>query len=177
MSNRSNDHSSSCAFTFADGRHCRMPRRDPHPHLCVYHARKEAQALAGQQAAEDIAYHLSGAYLTACDLNSALGRLFAAVAQGHIKPKAATTLAYLGQTLVQNMHLAKHEYINAYGTDAWRETVRHSHELSEDHISSREESPVYPACPEPRSEPRRAVTSTATLPSETSASKEKSVAR
>jgi hypothetical protein len=34
-----------------------------------------------------------------------------------------------------NLHLAQHEYINAYGTDFWRETVRTSLEQSTDHIS------------------------------------------
>lgn len=133
MPNRSKD-CSLCTFTFADARRCRMARRKGHPYLCDFHARKEEQALAGQQAAKDIAYHVSGAFLSACDLGSALGRLFAAVAQGHIKPKTASTLAYLGQTLVQNLHLAQDEYINACGTNAWREAIRHHHELSEDYI-------------------------------------------
>src|SRR5258706_16360207 len=99
MSNRSKDRSSLCSFTFADGRRCRTPRRDTHPYLCAFHARKEAQALAGEEAGQEIAYHLSGGYVSACDLSSALGRLFSAVAQGQIKPKTASTLAYLGQTL------------------------------------------------------------------------------
>jgi hypothetical protein len=42
---------------------------------------------------------------------------------------------YLGQTLVQTLHLAQHEYINAYGTNSWRETIRTSHEQSADHTS------------------------------------------
>jgi hypothetical protein len=88
--NRSNDR---CSFTFADGRHCRTPRQTDHPYLCSFHARKEAQALAGQEAGKDIAYHLSGSYVSACDLSSALGRLFAAVAQGQVKPKTASTLS------------------------------------------------------------------------------------
>jgi hypothetical protein len=85
--NRSEDRASLCSFTFVDGRRCRMPRRAGHPYLWAFHARKEAQALAGQQAAEEIAYHLSGSYVSACDLSSALGRLFSAVAQGQINPK------------------------------------------------------------------------------------------
>ncbi len=129
---RSKDRSSSCSFTFADGRRCRMPRRDGHGYLCAFHARKEAQALAGQKAAEEIAYHLSGAYVSGCDLNSALGRLFSAVAQGQIKPKTASTLAYLAQTIVQNLHLAENEFINAFGTDSWRATIRTSHNQSAD---------------------------------------------
>jgi hypothetical protein len=135
------DRSSLCSFTFADGRQCRTPRRDGHPYLCAFHARKEAQALAGQEAGEDIAYHLSGSYVSACDLSSALGRLFSAVAQGQMKPKTASTLAYLGQTLVQTLHLAQDEYINAYGTDSWRETIRTSHEQSADRMSPDSELP------------------------------------
>src|ERR1700730_8201897 len=85
MSNRSKDRSSLCAFTFADARQCRTPRRAGHPYLCAFHARKEAQALAGEAAGQDIAYHLSGSYVSACDLSSALGRLFSAVAQGQVR--------------------------------------------------------------------------------------------
>jgi len=131
----SNDRASLCAFTFADSRHCRMPRRVGHPYLCAFHVRKEAQALDGETAGRDIAYHLSGNYLSACDLTSALGRLFSAVAQGQVKPKTASTLAYLGQTLAHTLHLAQGEYINAYGTDFWRETIRTSLEQSTDHMS------------------------------------------
>jgi hypothetical protein len=143
------DRSSLCSFTFADGRQCRTQRRDGHPYLCAFHARKEAQALAGQEAGEDIAYHLSGSYVSACDLSAALGRLFAAVAQGQVKPKTASTLAYLGQTLVQTLHLAQGEYINAYGTDTWRETIRTSHEQSADHMSPDLLSPDPELAPAP----------------------------
>jgi hypothetical protein len=140
--NRSNDRSSLCSFTFVDARRCRMPRRADHPYLCAFHARKEALALAGEKAAQEIAYHLSAGYVSACDLSSALGRLFSAVAQGHMKPKAASTLAYLGQTMVQTLHLAENEYINAFGTNSWREAIRTSHEQSADHCG-----------PAPKSEP------------------------
>ena len=124
--NRSKDRASLCSFTFTDGRRCRTPRRDSHPHLCAFHARKEAQALAGEEAGEDIAFFLSGDYVSAGDLTFALGRLFAAVAQGHVKPKTAGTLAFLGQTLVQTLQLAQHEYISAFGTASWERTVAHN---------------------------------------------------
>jgi hypothetical protein len=78
---------------------------------------------------------------SACDLSSALGRLFSAVAQGQVKPKTASTLAYLRQTLVQTLPLAQDEYINAYGTNSWRETIRTSHEQSADHTSPDPQSP------------------------------------
>ena len=152
MSTRSKDRASLCSFTFADGRHCRTPRRNDHPHLCAFHARKEAQALAGDQAGRDIAYHLSGSYVSACDLSAALGRLFSAVAQGQIKPKTASTLAYLGQTLVQNLHLAEHEYINAFGTNSWRDTIRTAHEQTAEYFSPAPQSPDDTApAPDPAS--------------------------
>ena len=138
--NSSNDRASLCAFTFADSRQCRMPRRAGHPYLCAFHARKEAQALDGETAGRDIAYHLSGNYLSACDLTSA---------QGQLKPKTASTLAYLGQTLAQTLHLAQGEYINAYGTDFWRETIRTSLEQSADHMSPDTQSAT--TTPEPAS--------------------------
>ena len=52
-----------------------------------------------------------------------------------MKPKTDATLAYLGQTLVQALPLAQHEYVNAYGTDSWRKTIRTSHEQSANHTS------------------------------------------
>jgi len=149
--NRSNARASLCSFTFADGRQCRTPRA-AHPYLCIFHARKDAQALAAEAAGKDIAYHLSGAFVSACDLSSALGRLFSAVAQGQVKPKTAYTLAYLAQSLVQTLPLAKHEYINAYGTDTWRDTIRASHEQTADHFADNtspdsQSPPPQPAAP------------------------------
>ena len=133
--NHSKDRANLCSFMFVDGRYCRIPRQAGNPYLCAFHARKEAQALAGKEAGKDIAYHLSGSFVSACDLSSALGRLFSAVAQGQVKPKTAATLAYLGQTLVQALPLAQHEYVNAYGTDSWRKTIRTSHDQSANHTS------------------------------------------
>jgi hypothetical protein len=151
MSNRSKDRSSLCSFTFVDGRYCRIPLQAGNPYLCAFHARKEAQSLAGQAAGKDIAYHLSGSFVSACDLTSALGRLFSAVAQGHVKPKTASTLAYLGQTLVQILPLAQHEYINAYDSDTWRETISESHEQSANHIEP--DPPSSTPTPAPASPP------------------------
>jgi hypothetical protein len=150
MSNHSKERCSLCSFTFVDGRHCRIPRQAGHPY-CAFHARKEAQSLAGQEAGKDIAYHLSGTFLSACDLSTALGRLFSAVAQGHVKPKTASTLAYLGQTLVQILPIAQHEYINAYSTDTWRKTIRTSHEQSANHMYP--PPPPTPQSPAPAPQP------------------------
>ena len=115
-----------CSFTFADGRRCRTPLCAGHSYLCYDHARKEAKSRAAEETGRDISFFLSGDYLSACDLSLALGRVFAALAQGHIKPKTAATFAYLGQTLLQTIRFAQHEYINAFSTDSWRDVV-HAH--------------------------------------------------
>ena len=120
----SKDRAFVCSFTYANGHHCRMPRCASHPYLCTYHARKEAQAQAADQVGRDLANRFSGNYLCGSDLSSALGHLMSAVAQGHLKPRAASTLAYLSQPLLQAIHLSQHEYINAFGTTSWREEVR-----------------------------------------------------
>ncbi len=123
---RPQDRKSLCRFTFADGRQCRTPRSPGHPHLCSDHARKDSQARAADKLARDLSYFFSGQYLSACDLSAALGRLLPAVIRGDIKPRTAHTLACLSQTLVQTIHLAQGEYINALGTDSWRRAIRNS---------------------------------------------------
>jgi len=120
------DRSGLCAFTFADGRQCRTPRRSGHPHLCYFHAQKEAERLAAKQAAEDISSLLSTHLLSACDLSAAMARLFCAVAHGQIKPKVASTLAYLSQSMVQSIPMARQEYCEAFSFDSWRRTIHTS---------------------------------------------------
>jgi hypothetical protein len=123
---RTQDRKSLCHFTFADGRQCRTPRSPHHPHFCSDHARKDSQDRAADKLARDLSYFFSGEYLSACDLSAALGRLITGIARGDIKPRSARTLAYLSQTLVQTIHLAQDEYINALSTDSWRKAVCNS---------------------------------------------------
>ena len=92
------DRSRLCAFTFADGRQCRTPRRSGHQHFCYYHAKKEAKALIAKQAAEDLASLFYGKHLCAPDFAAALGRVLSAVARGYVKPKTAVSLALVGHT-------------------------------------------------------------------------------
>jgi hypothetical protein len=66
------------------------------------------------------------------------------------------------QTPVQTLPLAENEYINAYDTDTWRETIRISHEQSADHISPDPQS--LPSEPAPA--PTRTTPSDASLASE-----------
>jgi hypothetical protein len=126
MSSNPKDRASLCLFTFTDGRKCRTPRTTGHPHFCFYHARKESQARAAETLGNDLNFFLSGEYLSANDLTVALGRIIPAVVRGDIKPRTATTVAYLAQTLLQTIHLAQDEYINAFGTPEWRETIHNA---------------------------------------------------
>ena len=146
----------SLCFHFADGRHCRTPRRSGHPHLCAFHAQKEAQSQASKQAAEDISSFFFGNYLSACDFSAALGRVFSAVAQGQLKPKAATALAYLGQTLNQSVKIAQDEYANVFGGAVWRRKVASCFEPPPPApVPKRASQPARPAHP-----PHRTRTST-----------------
>src|SRR2546426_8723967 len=117
------DRSRLCAFTFADGRQCRTPRRSGHQHLCYDHAKKEAEAGIAKQAREDLVSLFCGKVLSAPDFTAALGRVLSAVARGYIKPKTAVSLAFLGHTLNQSIELAQHEYANAPSGNGRRERV------------------------------------------------------
>jgi len=88
--------------------------------------RSAATAAIRESKRKDLAYFFSGDYLSACDLSTALARLIPAVVRGDVKPKTARTVAYLVQTLMQAIHISQHEYINAFGTDGWRKSVRNS---------------------------------------------------
>src|ERR1700687_135146 len=119
MSNRSKDRSDLCSFTFVDGRRCRIPRRPDHPYLCAF------PTCSGGSSAPPARWPRAPL--------SPIRQL--RVRLRSVKPKTASTLAYLGQTLVQILHLAQDEYINASDTDTWRETIRTSHEQSADHFA------------------------------------------
>lgn len=120
---RSKDRASLCTFTFADARRCRTPRFSGHPHLCYFHALKESQANTALTIGRNIGHRFSRSYLSACDLTSALGQVFSGVTQGSVKRKTAATLAYLGQTMLNSIQVAQHEYINTFGANRWRDTI------------------------------------------------------
>ena len=150
---RKKDRSSLCTFTFADGRQCRTPRHSGHPHFCFFHARKEAQACAVDQLGRDLSFYTSRHYLSACNLSSALARVFTAAAQGHIKTKTATALAYTAQVLVQTLQLAQHEYIETLGESGWRQTIN-SHITSNcDYINAQRPLTPQPSTPSPHPAP------------------------
>jgi hypothetical protein len=152
-----------CTFTFADGRRCRTPRSSGNPQFCCFHSRKQAQAQAAEDIGRDIAYFFSGRYLSACDLNAALGRLFTAAAQGHVKPRTAGTLAYLAQVMVQCIQLTQKEYGSAFGGDGWRNSIRSSVDSNSDYLNPPPPQPPAPSssqAPQPVAVPPPATPST-----------------
>src|SRR5207249_1227386 len=152
---RLQDRKSLCRFTLADGRRCRTPRLRDNPHFCFYHAQKEARARTTQKLGKDLAYFFSGDYLSACDLGTALARLIPAVVRGDVKPRAARTVAYLAQTLMQSLHISEHEYINAFGTDGWRKSIRNSVKGNYDYRFPLAPKPEQPQPLQPDSVPDR----------------------
>src|SRR5882757_7480525 len=140
------DRMSLCSFTFSDGRRCRTPRTGKNPYFCFYHAQKEARARTAKKLGKDLGYFFSGDYLSACDLSTALGRLIPAVLRGDVKPRTARTVAYLAQTLLQTIHLSEQEYINAFGTNGWRQSIRDSVNDNHDYL--------FPPGPAPAPEPQ-----------------------
>jgi len=140
------DRVSLCRFTYSDHRKCRTPRSPHHPHFCFYHARLESQSVAATKLADDIQYFFSGEYISANDLSAVLARILPAIIRGDIKPRLAKTIVYLAQTFNQTIHLAQHEYINAYGPQSWRETISTSiHQNFQYEQSSR--NPAAPPAP------------------------------
>jgi hypothetical protein len=135
-----------CLFSYEDHRRCRTPRIPTHPHFCFYHAQKESQSQSASKLAADLAYFFSGDYLTANDLNTAMARLIPATIRGEIKPRLARTLAYMLQTLFQSLRLAQHEYINAFGTDGWRQAIATSVNNNQDYrFPESSDAPAEPA--------------------------------
>ena len=146
------DRVSVCLFTFSDGRRCRTPRSGTHPQFCFYHARKESKARAAEKLGHELSYFFSGDFVTACDLSSALARLLPAVARGDIKPKTATTLAYLAQTFLQTLHLSQHEFITAVGETEWHQAVCDSINQNFNHVNPSPGKTAKPA-PQPQAQP------------------------
>src|SRR5205814_8667669 len=93
-----------CSVRFSAAGRCRTPRPRHNPHFCFYHAQKDARARTTHKLGKDLPYFSSGDYLSACDLSTALARLIPAVVRGDVKPRAARTVAYLAQTLMQSIH-------------------------------------------------------------------------
>jgi len=114
------DESSLCRFSFADGRTCRMFRQHDHPSLGAFHARAERQIMESDQLGSELAATLTGRFMTATDINFALGKLFKAIAQNRIPPRNASNLAFVGKLLLLSLGKLKEEFRFQYDFEAWK---------------------------------------------------------
>ena len=124
------DESSLCQFSFADGRTCRMFRQHDHPSLCVFHARAERQVIESDRLGSELAATLTGRFMTATDINFALGKLYKAIAQNRIPPRNASNLAFVGKLLLLSLDKLKSEFNFRYEYDQWIKMYLESKPLS-----------------------------------------------
>ena len=113
------DDSSLCQFSFADGRTCRMFRQHDHPSLCLFHARAERQIAESDGLGSELAATLTGRFMTATDINFALGKLYKAIAQNRIPPRNASNLAFVGKLLLLSLDKLKDEFDFSYDYEQW----------------------------------------------------------
>src|SRR5215472_13246636 len=119
-----------CAFETSDGRRCRLPRSANHASLCVFHSREEQQLLESRKIGAELSATLTGNFLTATDINYALGKVFTAVAQNRIPVRTAHTLAYLGQMMLFSLPAVKKEYDFYYKFEQWTNMLTKAVRLS-----------------------------------------------
>jgi len=119
-----------CTFETSDGRRCRLPRSATHPALCVFHSQEERQLVESQKVGPALAVTVTGDFLTATDINYALGKVFTAVAQNRIPVRTAHTLAYLGQLMLCSLPAVKKEFNFSYKFDQWNNMLDNAVRLS-----------------------------------------------
>jgi hypothetical protein len=147
-SNTSEDRPSLCAFTFADGRRCRLPRPFPDSEYCHHHQRKLRHLRQADATAAELVEPISGDFVPATALTHSLTRLFYALAEGRIDPKNATALARVANTLLKSINKSNEEFQQCYLGRFWRQLIRgHFNDLP-DYI------PPDPPQPRPAPEPK-----------------------
>ena len=119
-----------CQFPFQDGRRCRMLRHPNHSCLCIFHARAEGQRFETERLGVELGETLTGDFLSATDINHAMGRLYVAVAQDRIPIRNANTLARIGSTLLRSVDRVKTEFTFKYSFDQWNTMLRNAPPLS-----------------------------------------------
>ena len=104
-----------CAFTFRDGRRCRMLRSSEHPLLCPHHARQE-QRENGVALAEPPPLLAAGALDTPWAVRRTLKRLFAEVVDDRLSPAHAKAAGYIGRMLLIETRRARPKRKRARGS-------------------------------------------------------------
>jgi hypothetical protein len=119
-----------CAFETSDGRRCRLPRSASHASLCAFHSREEKQLVESEKLGTELAATVTGNFLTATDINYALGKVFTAASQNRIPMRTAHTLAYLGQLLLMSLPDVKQEFGFRYRFEQWTNMLDRAVRLS-----------------------------------------------
>jgi hypothetical protein len=156
---KNQDRTDLCHFVFTDGRRCQLPQALDDMGLCYFHAQKYRQHITAQEVGRQIAGFLDTDILTACDLNSAFATLFAATAQGYIKPKTTASLTYLGQLMLQTQRLAKQEFLAAFD-EKWPKVVQEAQSFAPP--APDPSNPADPAKPSPETQVEPAQNDSAT---------------
>jgi hypothetical protein len=120
-----------CQFSFSDGRTCRMLRQHDHPSLCVFHARAERQIIESDRLGSELAATLTGRFMTATDINFALGKLFKGIAQNRIPPRNAANLAFVGKLLLRSLDKLESEFDFEYDFETWKSMCANAIPLSD----------------------------------------------
>jgi hypothetical protein len=124
MSNDSLDRASLCAFTFRDGRQCRMLRPSADSEYCFDHQRKLRHLHESDQVAAEICAPIAGDFVPSTAVAQSLARVFRAVAEGRIEPQTASALARVGSALLKSLDGATQEFKHCYNDTHWRKQVR-----------------------------------------------------
>jgi hypothetical protein len=107
-------------------------RNSGHPCLCLFHARAESQFIETERLGCDLAQTISGDFMTATDINRAMGRLYTAVAQDRIPIRNANALARIGRMMLNTIPGIKSEseFPFSYKFEEWNKMLDASKPLS-----------------------------------------------
>jgi len=101
MSNKRPSKSTLCTYTFSNGNSCRMLAHPDHGGLCYHHATSNPS-----DREDDLAFEFAetgeGEFISAIDINHAVGCLFQALAENRISPRRAMALANVARILLKS---------------------------------------------------------------------------
>ena len=123
----SNDNASSCAFTYSDGRQCRMLRSSRRSQFCFYHERKLRHLRETDYTAAEICEPLRSDFVPATGLTHSLIRAMRAVAEGRLDRKCVTALARVSCTLLKSIDESAREFQECYKDGFWRQLIWSHH--------------------------------------------------
>ena len=116
----------SCAFTYSDGRQCRMPLFSADSSFCLQHNQKMNRLIRSTDVGDDVFDPISRGFVPANALAQSLSRVIGYVADGTLSPKAAIAISRVAGTLLQTIALSTREFREAYVQTYFNQLVRES---------------------------------------------------